>query len=196
MVWANDYYYRLIGYPKDEYEEKFHNTPPPQFTMPSTVTLRSWARYRSGPSGPSRRVSRDTAWLPECPSKGAGMRGCGWQPPFPKRLSMENRFPTRCLPTLTILCGWKRTSRSLPSEWGAGAAFTVRKIRERLGPEPPILIVSAYDWAEIEKSARQAGANIFAPPLISFQRGTAALKFSCFKTAAYNLFHSCKATVV
>ena len=26
-VWANDYYYDLIGYPKDEYEEKFKNRP-------------------------------------------------------------------------------------------------------------------------------------------------------------------------
>ena len=26
-VWANDYYYDLIGYPKDEYEVKFKNRP-------------------------------------------------------------------------------------------------------------------------------------------------------------------------
>lgn len=27
MVWANDFYYQLIRYPKDEYEEKFHGRP-------------------------------------------------------------------------------------------------------------------------------------------------------------------------
>ena len=27
MVWANDFYYELIGYPKDEYEALFHNRP-------------------------------------------------------------------------------------------------------------------------------------------------------------------------
>ena len=25
VVWANDFYYQLIGYPKPEYEERFHN---------------------------------------------------------------------------------------------------------------------------------------------------------------------------
>lgn len=27
MVWGNDFYYKLIGYPKDEYEAMFHNCP-------------------------------------------------------------------------------------------------------------------------------------------------------------------------
>lgn len=27
LVWANDYYYELIGYAKDEYEALFHNKP-------------------------------------------------------------------------------------------------------------------------------------------------------------------------
>ena len=27
MVWSNDFYYKLIRYPKDEYEEKFKNRP-------------------------------------------------------------------------------------------------------------------------------------------------------------------------
>ena len=27
LVWANDYYYRLIGWPKEEYEARFHNRP-------------------------------------------------------------------------------------------------------------------------------------------------------------------------
>ena len=27
LVWANEYYYKLIGWPKDEYEARFHNRP-------------------------------------------------------------------------------------------------------------------------------------------------------------------------
>lgn len=27
LIWANDFYYKMIGWPKEEYEEKFHNRP-------------------------------------------------------------------------------------------------------------------------------------------------------------------------
>ena len=27
LLWANDFYYDLIGYPKEEYENLFHNQP-------------------------------------------------------------------------------------------------------------------------------------------------------------------------
>ena len=27
LIWANDFYYELIGWPKDEYEAAFHNRP-------------------------------------------------------------------------------------------------------------------------------------------------------------------------
>lgn len=38
---------------------------------------------------------------------------------------------------------------------------TTRRIREKIGGETPIIIISAYDWAEIEEEARVAGANAF-----------------------------------
>ena len=41
-----------------------------------------------------------------------------------------------------------------------------RSIRRALGPDTLIVIISAYDWSEIEQEARQAGANAFiAKPL-------------------------------
>ena len=27
LIWANEFYYKLIGWPKKEYEERFHNRP-------------------------------------------------------------------------------------------------------------------------------------------------------------------------
>lgn len=38
---------------------------------------------------------------------------------------------------------------------------TTRKIREQVGPDTPIIIISAYDWSEIEEEARAAGVNAF-----------------------------------
>ncbi|MCM1132315.1 MAG: response regulator [Ruminococcus flavefaciens] len=38
---------------------------------------------------------------------------------------------------------------------------TVREIRKRVAKEVPIIIVSAYDWTDIELEARAAGANAF-----------------------------------
>ena len=36
-----------------------------------------------------------------------------------------------------------------------------RRIREIVGPETMIIIITAYDWGAVENSARQAGANAF-----------------------------------
>lgn len=36
-----------------------------------------------------------------------------------------------------------------------------RRVRSRLGPETLIIIISAYDWTEIETEARMAGVNAF-----------------------------------
>lgn len=36
-----------------------------------------------------------------------------------------------------------------------------RRIRERLGPETLVIVLSAYDWSEIEEEARRAGVNAF-----------------------------------
>lgn len=38
---------------------------------------------------------------------------------------------------------------------------TTRRIREKVGPDTPIIIISAYDWSEIETEARAAGVNAF-----------------------------------
>ena len=37
----------------------------------------------------------------------------------------------------------------------------VRRIRQETGTQAPILLISAYDWTEIEDAAKQAGANGF-----------------------------------
>ena len=38
---------------------------------------------------------------------------------------------------------------------------TTRAIRRAVGNEVPIIIISAYDWSDIEQEARAAGANAF-----------------------------------
>ncbi|MBO5472182.1 MAG: response regulator [Lachnospiraceae bacterium] len=43
---------------------------------------------------------------------------------------------------------------------------TARRIRAQVGPEVPIIILSAYDWNSVEEEAREAGVNGFiAKPL-------------------------------
>ena len=47
-----------------------------------------------------------------------------------------------------------------------------RRIREELGPDTLVIIVSAYDWGEIENEAKAAGANAFiAKPLFESSEG-------------------------
>ncbi len=38
---------------------------------------------------------------------------------------------------------------------------TTRQIRKQVGPDVPIIIISAYDWSDIELEARAAGADAF-----------------------------------
>jgi CheY-like chemotaxis protein len=38
---------------------------------------------------------------------------------------------------------------------------TTKKIREKVGEDVPIIIISAFDWSDIEQEARLAGANAF-----------------------------------
>lgn len=38
---------------------------------------------------------------------------------------------------------------------------TARRIRETVGPDTPIIIISAYDWSDIEEEARAVGVNGF-----------------------------------
>ncbi len=52
-----------------------------------------------------------------------------------------------------ILLDWK-----LP---GMDGIATAREIRKRVGEDTPILLISAYDWSEIEAEAREAGITGF-----------------------------------
>ena len=54
-----------------------------------------------------------------------------------------------------ILLDWK-----MP---GMNGVDTAREIRRQIGQDVPILVLTSYDWAEIEKEARQAGINAFMP---------------------------------
>lgn len=38
---------------------------------------------------------------------------------------------------------------------------TTRRIREKIGPDIPVIILTAYDWAEIEHEARKSGVTAF-----------------------------------
>lgn len=52
-----------------------------------------------------------------------------------------------------VILDWK-----MPGMDGIDAA---REIRRQVGPDVPIIIISAYDWADIEMEARAAGADAF-----------------------------------
>ena len=54
-----------------------------------------------------------------------------------------------------ILLDWK-----MP---GMDGVQTARAIRERVGHDVPILVLTSYDWSEIEEQARAAGINAFMP---------------------------------
>ncbi len=52
-----------------------------------------------------------------------------------------------------ILLDWK-----MP---GMNGVETARRIREQVGTDVPILVLTSYDWSEIEAEAREAGINAF-----------------------------------
>ncbi len=54
-----------------------------------------------------------------------------------------------------ILLDWK-----MP---GLNGVETARLIREQIGADVPILVLTSYDWSEIETEAREAGINAFMP---------------------------------
>ncbi len=54
-----------------------------------------------------------------------------------------------------ILLDWK-----MP---GMDGVETARRIREEIGENVPILVLTSYDWSDIEEEARQAGISAFMP---------------------------------
>ncbi len=44
---------------------------------------------------------------------------------------------------------------------GLNGIETIRRVRTEAGSDTPILLISAYDWSEIEEKAKEAGANGF-----------------------------------
>ena len=59
---------------------------------------------------------------------------------------------------------------------------TVRRIRNEVGPETLIIIISAYDWGAIEEKARAIGVNGFiAKPFFRFQ----SLQYAYFINTAH-----------
>ena len=44
---------------------------------------------------------------------------------------------------------------------GTDGVETIRRIREEIGAAIPVLLISSYDWSDIEDKAREAGANGF-----------------------------------
>ncbi len=52
-----------------------------------------------------------------------------------------------------VILDWKMPGRS--------GVETAREIRRQVGEQVPIIILSAYDWSEIEQEAREAGVNAF-----------------------------------
>ncbi len=52
-----------------------------------------------------------------------------------------------------VLLDWKLT--------GIDGVETARRIRRETPEDPPILVLSSYDWPEIEEEAREAGVNAF-----------------------------------
>lgn len=74
---------------------------------------------------------------------------------------------------------------------------TARRIRNAVGPGTPIIIISAYDWSDIEEEARAAGVNAFiAKPmfqssiynvLVSVTNGAFGMKESVANTGGDTL---------
>ena len=57
-----------------------------------------------------------------------------------------------------VILDWKMPGKS--------GVDTAREIRQKIGSDVPIIILSAYDWADVEQEARDAGVNAFiAKPL-------------------------------
>ncbi len=69
----------------------------------------------------------------------------------------------------TVILDWK-----MPP--GRDGVDTAREIRRRVGNEVPIIILSAYDWTEVEAEAREAGIQAFIEKPLFRSRLVYALK--------------------
>lgn len=56
-----------------------------------------------------------------------------------------------------------------------------RRVRQEMGDEVPIIVLSAYDWGDIEEEARQAGVTAFCPK---------PLFLSELRTCLYSVVHT------
>ena len=92
-----------------------------------------------------------------CESAVSSLKSIGinaeWSLDGESALEMINRRRERHDDYHIILLDWK-----LP---GIDGIATAREIRKRLGADIPILLISAYDWGEIEADAREAGISGF-----------------------------------
>ena len=53
---------------------------------------------------------------------------------------------------------------------GLSGLETVQALRQKLGAQPEIVILSAYDWSDIEEQARQSGVSgFFDQTVLPFQ---------------------------
>ena len=94
-----------------------------------------------------------------CESTAASLRSIGvqadWTLDAESALDMVGESYRKNDPYHIILLDWK-----LPGMDGLAAA---RELRKRYGDDIPILLISAYDWGEIEDEAKASGVTGFIP---------------------------------
>ncbi|MDE7039084.1 MAG: response regulator, partial [Lachnospiraceae bacterium] len=92
-----------------------------------------------------------------CQSAAAALKEIGidaeWTLDGRTAVQMVEEHFRKNMPYEVVLLDWK-----MP---GMNGLETTRKIREIVGEDLPILIISAYDWSDIEDEARAAGAQGF-----------------------------------
>ncbi|MCI8991289.1 MAG: response regulator [Eubacterium sp.] len=104
------------------------------------------------------------------------LNGCEAVERAVKRYESGNRY-------FAVLLAWK-----MPEMDGVTAA---KEIRRRAGDEIPIVIISKYDWSDIEMEGREAGANAFLSKPLFTSRIIRLFKFllgnELQDTSGYNL---------
>ncbi len=76
-----------------------------------------------------------------------------WTQSGEEAVKMVSQRSTGLQPYNVVLLDWQ-----MP---GMDGIETARRIREQVGEDIPILLITAYDWSEIEDEARKAGVNGF-----------------------------------